>query len=483
MEQSQLIELIKTLKPGESSQILNFLAVDLHNSGKTRSHLVPLFNLFLNHIVEKNALVLEKNEVFSIVFPNQPFIEGKLEKLMVEAHKVIRKFLLTQRYFRSENEFTHLLDFAEEIRSRGLKKRYHQMLEKIQNFQNKSNHNIQFFQRQFLLEYSKFEEETIHNQAKGDLNIPNTLFALEADYCLKRLTLLNHYILQQKIAHINVSDKLDFLLKNIQIPEEFLKMSIYIRINYEIFSLLKKASPNAEEIQPLFDLLKLHENKLESKNLSDFYAFLRNLCVLSISSNYEKIELASMLHEIYKGNLIRGYMHSEGKISRSKYMAIANNALLIDKYDWALGFIEKYKHELQDVSNSEDIYRLNLANYFFKVGRFSDCLDNIPATSPYLLYLLLGKRLELKSLYELHSELLPYKLDAFKMFLSRTSKKLLSDSQRQIHLDFANLLTQISTSLPGDQKRSELLVKRIQEKKQAAEYRWLLEKAKALKEK
>ncbi len=41
-------------------------------------------------------------------------------------------------------------------------------------------------------------------------------------------------------------------------------------------------------------------------------------------------------------------------------------------------------------------------------------------------YLFFGKRLELKALYELRSDLLDFKLDAFKMFLSRTSPKLLS---------------------------------------------------------
>lgn len=186
------------------------------------------------------------------------------------------------------------------------------------------------------------------------------------------------------------------------------------------------------------------------------------------------------LHDLYKDNLDRGYLHFEGKISRSKYMAVANNALLIEKYDWAFAFIEKYKNELQGENETKDIYRLNFsASYLFKVGRFSDCLDCIPDTSPYLIYLLQGKRLELKSLYELASDLLPYKLDAFKMYLSRTSQKLLSDAQRQINTDFANLLHQLIHSIPGDSKRSDILTKRIQEK-QAFEYR-CSEKAKALK--
>jgi hypothetical protein len=96
-------------------------------------------------------------------------------------------------------------------------------------------------------------------------------------------------------------------------------------------------------------------------------------------------------------------------------------------------------------------------------------------------YQLLGKRLELKAYYELRSELLTYKLDAFKMFLSRTSKNLLSEAQRQTNMEFANLLHQLIVSSPGDLKRSEVLVARAQERKQAIEWRWLLEKAKALK--
>ena len=94
-------------------------------------------------------------------------------------------------------------------------------------------------------------------------------------------------------------------------------------------------------------------------------------------------------------------------------------------------------------------------------------------------YLLAGKRLELKALYELQSDLLPYKLDAFKMFLSRTSQKLLPDNRRQMNIDFINLLFQIVSAPPGDPKRSARLIKHVEEKKQASEWHWLLAKARA----
>jgi hypothetical protein len=436
----------------------------------------------LNHPWDICEQRLEKKHVFAKVFPNQSFVEGKLEKLMVDGLKVVRAFILVQRYLREENEFNQLLDYSEELRIRGLDTRYRQTVARLQKLHDTAiHHGQQFYHQQFLLEFAKYEEETRHNQAKGDLNIPSTLQALELDYLHNRLMLLNQFLLQQKIAHLNVPESISLLIEEHHIPKEYLEESVSLKINNEIFNLLRKKAPAASEVQQLFELLLLHEKSLDPKSLSDFYAFLRNLCVLTISSDYEKLEMVYTLHDLYKDNLDRGYLHFEGKISRSKYMAVANNALLIEKYDWAFAFIEKYKNELQGENETKDIYRLNLASYLFKVGRFSDCLDCIPDTSPYLIYLLQGKRLELKSLYELASDLLPYKLDAFKMYLSRTSQKLLSDAQRQINTDFANLLHQLIHSIPGDSKRSDILTKRIQEKKQAFEYRWLLEKAKALK--
>ncbi len=160
------------------------------------------------------------------------------------------------------------------------------------------------------------------------------------------------------------------------------------------------------------------------------------------------------MHELYLHNLAHGHLLYEGKISPNRYLVVSENAMKIKQFEWTLDFIERYKDEIYGENENRDIYRLNMANYLFGVGQFSECLDYIPATSPFVDYLLQGKRLELKALYELQSDLLSYKLDAFKMFLSRTSRNLLSDTQRQIHVDFTNHLAQIISATPGDQQRA-----------------------------
>jgi hypothetical protein len=482
MDQSQLIELIWTLNPDEKEQILQFSTLTMFNSGRMRAQVIPLLNycLTLSEPFERQSL--DKKEIFSIVFPDQSFVEGKLEKVMVDAHKIVRSFLLTQRYFSQDNEFHQLLDFAEIARKRKLGVRFQQSIAKLQKIQEGVVcKDDGYFYRQYLLEYAISDEESVRNQAKGDLNLPQTLYAFEQSCLLRRLELLNQFLLQQKIAKIDVTEAVQALINDCNVPENYLKEAPALKIHQQIFSLLKQRQLEPTDVQALFDLILFHESELTSKNLVEFYAYLRSLCILALTVDFERTELEDVLHKLYKDNLERGYLHYEGKINRSKYWAVSSNATRTKDFDWAISFIEKYRYEIRDENETQDIYRLNLANYLFAVGRYSECLDNIPDTSPFADYLLLGKRLELKALYELQSDLLPYKLDAFKMFISRTSQKLLSDSQRQINSDFANLLHQLVNSKPADPKRSELLVSRLQEKKQSAEWRWLLEKAKALK--
>ena len=363
-----------------------------------------------------------------------------------------------------------------------MENRYHQLVAKLQKIQEESTwKNAAYFLRQFHLEKAIHDSETIHNQVKGDLNIPNVVRALGLHYHLNQLAMLNFFLLQKKAANLAIPEFILPMLEEDSLPSKFLEESPLVKINYEIFRLLKKNRLEFEDIQSLFQVLRFHEKKLDQESLREFFTYLRNLCSLALSQDMEKFELEFILHDLYRDNLKRGYLHYEGKLHPSRYWAVSSNAVRVKEFDWALDFIEKYKLELIDENETQDIYRLNLANYLFGIGCFSECLANIPPTSPFVDYLLAGKRLEIKAYYELHSDLFSFKLEAFKVFLSRTSPKLLSETQKQIHVDFANLLTQISTSLPGDPKRSNLLISRIQEKKQAAEWRWLLEKAKALK--
>ena len=201
MEQTQLIELIRTLSPEEKVHVLQFATLSMFNQGRMQVQVGPLLDICLNHPWHEPEQKLEKKAVFSRLFPDQEFVEGKLEKVMVDAHKVIRTFLLAQNYFQDDNEFQQVYDFSEIVRKRGLELRHQHLITKLQKIQDEVPWgNINFLHRQYLLENAIHEQECFHNQAKGDLNIPIVLQSLERYFCLNQLALVNRFLLQQKIG-------------------------------------------------------------------------------------------------------------------------------------------------------------------------------------------------------------------------------------------------------------------------------------------
>ncbi|MFM7399659.1 MAG: hypothetical protein ACKO4W_02025, partial [Bacteroidota bacterium] len=75
---------------------------------------------------------------------------------------------------------------------------------------------------------------------------------------------------------------------------------------------------------------------------------------------------------------------------------------------------------------------------------------------------------------------LPFRLDAFRVFLSRTSHKMIPDHIKQKNMEFVNMVTQFIASVKGDKDRSARLLERLREKKQAFEWLWLVEKAREM---
>lgn len=481
MEQSQLVELIKTLSPKEKELVLQFASIDFFNHGRMRGQVGGLLRICLSFPWQDVSLRLDKSELYLTLFPDQKFVEGKLEKVMVEAHKLIQLSLLTQEYFTPPNQFNQTYDLSKIILNRQLGPRYDNLLYKLANLQSSTfPKNESYYFQQFQLEYAIHDLESIRNQKKGDLNVPKVLYSLEMHFFLNRFALLNRILLQKKYAKIELDPSLVRLISESEVPTKYLIDSPILKIYYTIFTILCQENTKPEDVELLLLLLKEHEALLNIELLREFYTYLRNICVLVLIDFPEHEAFNFTLHELYKDNLVRGYLHYEGKMHSSRYLAISVNAARIGNFEWALDFINKYRDCIIGENETSDIYRLNLANYYFGIGRFGDCLDNIPPTSPFVDYLLHGKRLELKTLYELRSDFFNFKLDSFKMFLCRTSIKLLSEMQRFSNTDFANMLDQILRSRPGDKKRSETLIKRIEEKKQAAEYRWLLSKAREL---
>ncbi len=384
MEHRFLFELIPSLTAQERAFVLQISDIPFFNQGKMKSFTPTLAKICLDPQLSSKNPGLDKYQIYSELFPDHPFVDGRLEKVMVEVHKLIKNALLVRTYLHDDNEFNQGLTYAEILRKRGLIDRYSSTLTRLQKQQAETPiKNLKYFDNQTLLDDAIHEFECLNNQKKGDLYVPQLLQTLDISHSFRQITVLNKLLLQQKFSKIDPPEHLEILINTIIVTPEYLAKSAIFKANYDIFNLLRKPAPEFTEIQSLFEFLKSHGAEIDQESHQELYSYLRSLCILLLSQDLENNHLEVMLNELYKDNLARGFLHYEGKLHPSRYWAVSSNAIRVKDFKWALQFIELYKNELMGENETRDIYRLNLANYYFGIGSFEQCLNYIPPTSNF----------------------------------------------------------------------------------------------------
>jgi hypothetical protein len=421
MDQNFLTEVVTCLTQSEKKEILEVSQTTLFSLGKSPESTKSLLRVCLN--TNWNQTNFDKEKVFSQIFPNQSYVQGKIEKLMVDVHKFIKAYLQTKSYLSSNNNFSNELKYAEILWNKNIKHRHNFLINKLQiEIENNKIFDLKFYENKLQLENRIHYNLCILNQGKGDLNITKLISALDEYYFINKISIINRFLLQQKLSKIKPIESISvFIKEELPLAKNKIFSSNFI-ISAKILEFLASESPlNEIEVLSLFHEIVEQQNNLDQETLSEFFAYLRNICVLSLTNDFGNIALENVLHTLYKDNLERGLLHYEQKLHRSRYWAVSSTALRVGETSWAKEFIEKYKNELIDEDEEQSTYYTNMANYYFQIKDFDSCLSILPQTHSSIDYHLTIKRIELKSMYELKSDLLSYRLDAFKMYLSRTS--------------------------------------------------------------
>lgn len=473
MTNTYLLEVIKALKPEEQQEMLLFLASPLHNRSGNANELTKLYQIILNAAPEFSPHQVQKHVVYSLLFPNQATIQGKLEKLMADLNKLLRSYLLASRYFAENNEEEQQINWAAWLRERGLPERSRQVVDKLKTQKGRDEkESLKRYKSNLLIAEEDHEWESTHNQLKGDLLIPDLIYHLELYYHNYRTELANRYLLQQKGPHLPDMQWAEFGI-------EFWKgESVLLQISTRINQIFAKNIPTVEEFQDLMELLQSQQEALSFQALAHFYAYLRNSCTLLINNG--NLEFVSILHEIQKDNLLRGYFFANGGMARNSYLSLVQIAIRAKALDWAKEFTEQYKEVIIGGDEDRFFYRFNMAQCLFAESKFEEAIKLLPEAPSGSHYHHSVRRLELKIYYELRSDLLLYKLDAFRKFVERTAPKTIAANLREMDINFLNILLQLSQSPMKDKARSARLVARIEGKKLIADRAWLLEKAREL---
>lgn len=473
MTNSQLLDIIRALPPQAREEMVLFLDSPFFVRGGNAGELKKLYQVILKAAPDFRDEQLVKEKVYAQVFEKQPFVPGKLEKRMVELNKHLRTFILSRRYLDAQNETHQQIDWTAWLREAGMVDRAQATFVKIEKTEPAEHiESLAQYRLDLWLAEEEHEIKLIQNQMQGDVHIPVLFEQLDLYYQNYRIELLNRYALQQKgtvLPELDMAEKM---------PEYYAGRSLLYRISHEINQLLKEETPPVEAFQRLLALLKDSEKRLPFQVQQQFYTYLRNLCTLLINKGQTKF--GQILHELYKDNLNRGLLFIHGEIPPHLYNNIVQIALRVKDYAWAIDFTENFRHKLIGGDKDNFYYQFNLAHCLFEEKKLDEALTNLPEASSHSHHHRVIRRLELKIYYELGSDLLQYKMYAFRKYFERTARKSLSPELREMHIEFFNILLQIIQSPPKDKERSKKLIERIQKKKLLADRAWLLEKAREL---
>lgn len=477
-----VLDVIESLPAPELERLMLFLESPYFNKSSNRLLLLQLYKILSEAIQNETIDALEKQDVYQKLFPGKPLVESKIDKLMSELKRLVEDFLVTEHFLSKDNEQPYSLALIQELRQRRLDSRYHQATDRNKKeIGAKPKANIWDFLFLHQLALEEHEWHSAFNKFKGDLNIPEVLHHLDNYYAAVKTEMLNRLLLQQRVTLLSPeTTRVINLLW--EIPTSAKTQHPLIDIPWKIHLILKEEKPTIEGFQNLLAMLQQRETEIESETLSQYYTYLRNICISLINEGHS--EFFEILHLIQKDNLERGYYYYQERILPGAFLNITQIALSVQAFEWANNFVESHKDLiLGDKDETADFYLLNKALCFFAEKKYDEALSILPFGSSYSAYHLTARRLELKIYYELKSDLLEFKIDAFKMFISRAGQKVLSKDLYETFVSFINILRQLNQSFGiQDKNRSEQLIKRIQEKALLADRPWLLEKAREIGE-
>lgn len=476
-----VLDVLNAFQPEEKEDFRVYLSSLFFNKGANREPLIALLELILAAQESENIDDLEKETIFQILYPNKELVESKVDKLISELKRHVQNFLTVRKHLSPENDNQRALDFASELRQKGLDARYRQTLAKIKKESEQDPlEAIESYFFKFLIAVEEHEWHSVFNKSKGDIHITEVILTLDNYYWSLRVEMLNRLLIQQKLAALP-SNALALLEESLVFPSKALEGNALIGVIWGLHQSMKATVPDEQHFFHLQERIKTNEAKFSNKKLAEFNAYLRNLCSMLLDAG--KSEFKPILHDLQRNNLERGYFYFDGKIAPNAFLSITQTALNVGAVDWANAFVEKHKNRIVYENETDDFYRLNKGLCLFEEKQYEAALEMIPFTSTNSSYHLIARRLELKIYYELDSDLLPYKIDAFKMLLSRINNKVISKHRQELFVNFSNFLRQLSLSPNSrDKSRAEKMAKRINAKELVAERAWLLEKARELGE-
>ena len=476
MNRSSLIEAFKTFSPKEMKEFSEFVTSPFFNKNV---NVIRLFEQIRKCYPAFESGKIEKEKIFSRIFPGKPYKDSTLRLLMYYLYELVEKFIAYNRFTSDELRFQGIL--LEELHERRLYKDFEKTVEaaykKLDEQKTRdgsyymyryifAEHKLSYLAELYLGKYEKYlTSENLHLFSD---NITHYYLISVLKYYA--ITLNTNYLYSVK-ADTSVFEQ---MLKNFNV-EQFESVPMIV-IYYRVIMLF--LTPEDEDNYfRLKELVVKHED-LVGHAIGDLYINLENYSVRKARHGNAAFIRESL--DVYKLELAKGTYLIHGSMPNSFYTSYVVNACKLKEFDLAMEFINGYRSELQETSR--DPYYYYCMSYLeFERGSYEKSLEYLAKTKAEEVYLKMDIRLLQCRIYYVLVWNIPLQslLDTFKKTIQ--NNKYIAEVRKEQYFKFIKYTNQLNNIRYKSDKSAMALVLDDLERDDYFAYKsWVVEEARKL---
>lgn len=465
MHNSQLIELLTTFRRKEWIEATKFVKSPFHNS---REDVIQLLTYLKKVLPLGQEDRLQKETVFSTLYPGESYDEKKIRYLMSFLFQLMQDYLALVQWKEDDLQVqNHLLHG---LRLRGLQR----------SFTITSNRLEKGLRKHPLRNPAyHFQQSTFHEEMYSY----STLRTRQQSTGFKTWTQhSNLYFMLQQLRQACVAISHQTVLKDTyQLPFLSAVLREIEEGNYEehrelmLFYFLYQSLTGASQDDPFPQLqaLIVETGPLFPKpELKSIYLFALNHCIKQLNQGRRNY-LQHAFH-LYQQGLEADIFLENGYISRFTYNNIALAGMGLKAFGWTEQFLRKYQHHIEEQYRLST-FNFNLATLYYRKGEFQQAMTLLRETEfKDVLHGLEGRKMLLVIYYEREEiSALQSLLDSFRSLVYRQKR---IGYHKENYLNLIRFTQQLLNCTRADQEGLEKLERAIQKAEKVAEREWLLEK-------
>lgn len=483
MHNSDLVELLAALRADERKRLVAFLeTADIGQSARIEA-IRTVEYVFLNLGDHLDDSGLSKSIAYEHIFPEKEFVANKLEKSMSDTLQLVRRFVAQESAGHKMTELQQAFYLQKFYNERRLEKKFQQSRKQFGKLKNLHKEwSPQDYYTLFLSEAEEMAFQSALNLKKDDLNLWNTILALDEYYLVERLWHTCILLNQNQLSPLALPPLSEWLLFDLSSPrlQWFFEKPIGQLFSQTIALLSNEPDSNEQRLVHFIELLSKFESQIWKDHLGSFEVFACNYGIRRLNRGHS--EYAKPVFQLQQRRVESGRIYLDNKIKASEFHSIVTLGLRFGEFEWVKTFLEKHRGKVLGVMASEDYYQYNLAQYHYYLKDYEPALKTL-LTSSYedLQYKISAKILEIKILWEMSrreksddrvAEFLENKVEAAIIYFFR--EKNLPATKKKMGKRFADTMKRIiHADGKRDAERLEIILQDISKAEFIAERQWL----------